>query len=490
LNDAAYAIDINDLYSLNLNTGKATVIGALGAPGMNALTFSPTGTLYAMSYATTNLYAVNPASGRATVVFNTGFTSAGDLAFETDGSLYLTSPTDLVKIDLSNDTARAVGPLGVANMFGLAVDPSGQMYGAEGAVNAPTAIMFKINTTTGAATEIGPIADASSLGVGGLSFDYPLSPLPTLTVLMASTATAVNGQSITFTSTVSDLSPGGATPNGGTVTFSDQSGAIGSATLVNGVATLTTSSLAVGTHTVTASYGGNVDFAPSSTDTSATVTITTGGPIGGTVPTRTILTAHPRPGNLGRPVTFTAMVKSVERRGGIPIGSITFLDGTVSLGTVALRHGKASLKTSSLHLGPNPIQADYTPSQGFAPSAAAIIENVRAHRSRSKAAPFAETGGRAVPSASGVIRLSGVGEITTDALTIVGIPADALTIVGEPNVLGPIGVDPEAAAHGDGIPGATRHIRTGLWSHIPDRAQLHLREDNGHVGISALSTSV
>jgi hypothetical protein len=63
-----------------------------------------------------------------------------------------------------------------------------------------------------------------------------------------------------------------------------------------------------------------------------------------------------------------------------------------------------------------------------------------------------------------------------------------LTIVGEPNVLGPIGLDPEAAAHGDGIPGATRHIRTGLWSHNPDRAQLDLREDNRRVGISALST--
>ena len=75
LNDAAYAISPTDLYSVNLNTGHATEIGALGAQGMDALTFSPTGTLYAMSVDTTDLYTVNVATGRATVVFDTGFKS-------------------------------------------------------------------------------------------------------------------------------------------------------------------------------------------------------------------------------------------------------------------------------------------------------------------------------------------------------------------------------------------------------------------------------
>ena len=97
-----------------------------------------------------------------------------------------------------------------------------------------------------------------------------MSALPTLTALIASTASAVPGQSVTFTATVSDLSAGGATPNGGTVTFSDQNGTIGSETLVDGVATFTTSSLAAGTITVTASYGGTADFAPSTTGTIVT----------------------------------------------------------------------------------------------------------------------------------------------------------------------------------------------------------------------------
>ena len=98
----------------------------------------------------------------------------------------------------------------------------------------------------------------------------PDTALPTATALTASTASAAPRQPVSFTATVSDLFPGGATPNGGTVTFSDQGGTIGSETLVNGVAELTTTSLAAGTDTVTASYGGATGFAPSATGTIVT----------------------------------------------------------------------------------------------------------------------------------------------------------------------------------------------------------------------------
>ena len=73
-----------------------------------------------------------------------------------------------------------------------------------------------------------------------------LSALPTITALRASTVSAAIGQSVTFTATVSDLSAGGAIPTGGTVTFSEQGGSLGTATLVNGVAEFTTSSLVAG----------------------------------------------------------------------------------------------------------------------------------------------------------------------------------------------------------------------------------------------------
>jgi hypothetical protein len=106
--------------------------------------------------------------------------------------------------------------------------------------------------------------------VGLLEQRVLLSAQPTLTALRASAASALPGHPITLTATVSDFPPSGSTPNGGTLTFGDQYGSIASVPLINGVATLTTSSLAAGTYTFNASYGGTVDFAPSTTGTIVT----------------------------------------------------------------------------------------------------------------------------------------------------------------------------------------------------------------------------
>jgi probable HAF family extracellular repeat protein len=88
-------------------------------------------------------------------------------------------------------------------------------------------------------------------------------------IVNASSATAVSssvnpsaeGQSVTFTATVS--SSGGGTPSG-MVQFKADAINLGlPVTLVAGVATTSTSSLSVGTHTITADYSGDANFAGS-----------------------------------------------------------------------------------------------------------------------------------------------------------------------------------------------------------------------------------
>ncbi len=106
--------------------------------------------------------------------------------------------------------------------------------------------------------------------VGLLEQRTVLSAVSTLTAIRASVASALPGNPITLTATVSDFPPGGATPNGGTLTFGDQYGSIATVPLINGVATLTTSSLAAGTYTFNAFYGGNANFGPSATGTIVT----------------------------------------------------------------------------------------------------------------------------------------------------------------------------------------------------------------------------
>jgi hypothetical protein len=84
---------------------------------------------------------------------------------------------------------------------------------------------------------------------------------------------------------------------------------------MNGVATFSTSSLTVGTHSITASYGGSAAFSPS-TSAVLTQTVTSSGPV------QSILTlvANPNPATNGQTVTFTA---TVTQNGPVPTGNVT-----------------------------------------------------------------------------------------------------------------------------------------------------------------------
>jgi hypothetical protein len=85
------------------------------------------------------------------------------------------------------------------------------------------------------------------------------------TTITASPNPSQLGQSVTFAATVADSSPGSTGTPTGTVTFKDGATTSGTGTLNgSGQATLTISSLAVGTHSITASYGGDLNFIGSS----------------------------------------------------------------------------------------------------------------------------------------------------------------------------------------------------------------------------------
>jgi len=87
---------------------------------------------------------------------------------------------------------------------------------------------------------------------------FEIQPVATTTVLVSSVNPSSFGQAVTFTATVT-ASVGG--PATGTVQFFDGGILLGQGTLdVLGVATFTTSSLAIGTHTITATYLGDASF--------------------------------------------------------------------------------------------------------------------------------------------------------------------------------------------------------------------------------------
>src|SRR5207244_6290866 len=101
----------------------------------------------------------------------------------------------------------------------------------------------------------------------------PAGANATTTALTSSANPSVAGQSVTFTATVSATSSAG-TPTG-TVTFQDGATMLGNGTLSGGSVTFSTAALAAGTHTITAVYGGDTNFAPS-TSNALTQTVTAG----------------------------------------------------------------------------------------------------------------------------------------------------------------------------------------------------------------------
>jgi hypothetical protein len=92
----------------------------------------------------------------------------------------------------------------------------------------------------------------------------------TTTAVASSPNPSTSGQTVTFTATVAPVSPGAGTPSG-TVSFIEGATTLASSVTLNGSdqATFTTSSLASGSHTITASYSGDSSFKTSTGDDSA-----------------------------------------------------------------------------------------------------------------------------------------------------------------------------------------------------------------------------
>lgn len=187
------------------------------------------------------------------------------------------------------------------------------------------------------------------------------------TALSASPTTATVGTSITFTATVTGQSGSTGTPTG-TVTFMDGPTTLSTVTLASGNASYSTSALAIGLHDVTAIYSGDASFA-GSTSQEVTVTINAATPIN----TTTTLTGSPTSGTVGTTITFSATVTPVSG-GGIPTGTVVFMDGASAIGVINLdANGKALLITSSLMAGAHSITAQYSGSGSYNTSTSSAI---------------------------------------------------------------------------------------------------------------------
>ncbi len=275
------------------------------------------------------------------------------LAFDAFGDLFIS--------DYGNDRVREVTPDGL-----IATVTGNGVFGTTGEQGPASAA--EINEPTGLAvdprTNIYVLGGSLVIGTAGDSRVHEIyDGLPvtvgapaTATALTSSTVSSVVGQSVTFTAVVT--ASDGRVPTGA-VTFKDGATVLGTGTLspVAGVdtTTFTTSALALGGHSITASYPSGSSYL-GSVSPSAALTI-------GQDATRTAVSASTASPVLGQPVTLTATVAVVAPGIGVPSGTVTFKDGATVLGTGSLSTTAgvttAAFTTSALGLGAHSIAAAY-----------------------------------------------------------------------------------------------------------------------------------
>jgi hypothetical protein len=171
-------------------------------------------------------------------------------------------------------------------------------------------------------------------------------PTFTLTSNLGSYSSVVQGTPVTFTATAGATS-GLGTPTGTVQFYVNGTPAGNPVTMTDGVATYTTSSLGTGQQTVGASYSGNSNYSP--TTTNSVVAVVTQGPdvLGMTV-------SGPATVSLGTPVTVNGTV-TVGALGPAPTGIVTLLDGTAPLATTNLNGSNPAAVAFTVNTSSQPL---------------------------------------------------------------------------------------------------------------------------------------
>ncbi len=343
-------------------------------PGAGIPTGSVTFTIDTMAQPPVNL----DASGRASVSSSTlgvgshtvSVAYGGDASFSGSASSPLTQTVN--KANTTTGLTASVNP----SVFGQSVTFTAQVSAAGPGAGIPTgSVTFTIDTMAQPPVNLDASGRASvsssTLGVGShtvsvayggdASFSGSASSNLSQTVNQANTTTTVSssvnpstvGQSVTFTAQVSAVAPGMGTPSG-MVIFTIDTMAQPPVNLdASGRASVSTSTLGVGSHTISVAYGGDASFNASTSNT-LTQTVNPSG----TISTTTAVVSAVNPSAFGQSVTFTATV--TPNGSGTPTGSITFtIDGTAQAPVALNGSAQASINVASLGVGSHTVSAAY-----------------------------------------------------------------------------------------------------------------------------------
>jgi arabinan endo-1,5-alpha-L-arabinosidase len=249
-------------------------------------------------------------------------------------------------------SSSASAPIGIVTFF----DGSSSLQAMD--VTGKTSVTLTTASLTGGIHTL--TAAYAGDQVNAPSVSSPLTftvYVPTTTSVTASPNLANVDASVTLTAVVAggDYSPTGTV----SFTYGSPATALGSAniTSVNGIqtASLVTTALPLGADAITATYAASSYFLGSTSPT-ATVTV---HPL--LINTTTTLASAPIASIAsGTLTTLTATIVPASTGSAAPTGSVTFLDGTRTLGAVAIVGNTASFQTKQFAVGANTLTAVYS----------------------------------------------------------------------------------------------------------------------------------
>ena len=337
--------------SINIPT-----IGSSGATGQVTVSIAPTGHA-GQTITQTVTVAGNPATGTTTISTLATGTYAITASYPGDNNYAQATSATITQTVSAAQTVTAIaatpnpGIAGKAVALAATVSPTQGTIAPVGSVtftdtfggstvslgtgnlaaNGTVSInpMLAPGTHTIAATYAGNSNDSSSAGTLVLS----VIQATTTTTVAASPSPAIVNSPITFSAAVAG---NGATPTGTVSFFANGTIPLGVANLDSaGKAQVTNSALSPGSYQITATYAGDTNDAGS---TSAAIT-----EVVGTIPTVTDLSTAATPG----PNSQTILVATVQDSGVtgvVPTGTVTFTNGTTTIGAAALNtNGVATL---------------------------------------------------------------------------------------------------------------------------------------------------
>lgn len=243
--------------------------------------------------------------------------------------------------------AAGASVLFTADVVASAGEPTGNIEFRDG-----TTVLKSVATVGGYAQYLSPalnaglhtisahyVGDTTNLPSTSASTNVTWAMADASATLSVSNSAPTHGSTVTFTVAVAGVNPTG------TVSFMDGATSLGVATLSGGSAGFQTSSLAVGPHSITAVYSGDVNNTGATSLASA---------VHVSKVTQTTLSASDAAPAGGVAVTLTAVVA-----GSSPTGNVEFKDGATVLRSVAVTGGTAIYVTPALSLGLHTLSARY-----------------------------------------------------------------------------------------------------------------------------------